>query len=145
MKIRIIKMRDRRNLKFNNHLVLNGSVKLGMIGHPSIENDNYVFIPEDGFFSALQGVEFNTLHHAKKFVKEYIELKMKDKNQVEFEVGKTISINNRSFEITSIEKLPSGHTELSGTYQGDPSFLKGKRSVIADILVKKDDEYEYEW
>lgn len=66
-----------------------------------------------------------------------------------FTVGSTIKINGSDFTITKVEPCVFGtdHYELTGTKQGDPSFLVGKRTVFTKYLhlTKQGKGYTYDW
>ena len=57
-----------------------------------------------------------------------------------FVANQTIKINRKDFTITRIDGA-----NLIGTLQGDPSFLKGKRTVYATELVKSTNGFTYTW
>lgn len=61
-----------------------------------------------------------------------------------FTQGMVISVNSKSFTIGKVEVLPYC-TELTGTLQGDPSFLAGKRTIIVGDLKVKGKGYIYDW
>jgi hypothetical protein len=67
-----------------------------------------------------------------------------------FKVNQVIKINGKKFEITKAEEiqLPGVTTwELTGTREGDPSFLSGKRTVFSGYLkpMKTKNSYKYNW
>ena len=55
-----------------------------------------------------------------------------------FTPNQTIKINRKDFTITRIDGA-----NLIGTLQGDPSFLKGKRTVYSTELVKTTNGFKY--
>ena len=57
-----------------------------------------------------------------------------------FTVNQTIKINNKDFTITRVDGA-----NIIGTLQGDPSFLKGKRTVYASALIKNSKGFIYNW
>lgn len=61
-----------------------------------------------------------------------------------FKAGETIKVNGKNFVITKTETFQY-HTELLGTLQGDPSFLAGKRTIVADHLKANKTGYIYDW
>lgn len=64
----------------------------------------------------------------------------------EFTVNQTIKINNKKFTITNIDYLPIINTyELTGSFDSDPSFLKGKRTVVTMYLFKTKNTYKYDF
>ena len=62
------------------------------------------------------------------------------KSAAQFQANQIILINNESFEISKIDG-----PFLQGTKEGDPSFLKGKRSIVAAELVKSGKGFKYDW
>lgn len=49
-----------------------------------------------------------------------------------FNVGESLKINGKKFTVTKasdLDVLP-GTQELRGTFEGDPSFLVGKRTIL---------------
>lgn len=65
-----------------------------------------------------------------------------------FTQGKTIKVNNQTFEITrvvTISEAAGGGFELIGTKQGDPSFLAGKRTIFTNYLTQTKSGYVYDW
>lgn len=61
-----------------------------------------------------------------------------------FNSNTTIKVNNKSFHIVNVSQHPH-HVELQGTLEGDASFLAGKRTIIANNLVKVKNGYTYNW
>jgi hypothetical protein len=61
-----------------------------------------------------------------------------------FAVNQVIKINNKTFTITKIDNT-GGIEMLRGTREGDPSFLAGKRSVVARELIGKNGKFKYTW
>ena len=57
-----------------------------------------------------------------------------------FKVNSTIKVNNKDFTITRVDA-----NNIIGTLQGDPSFLKGKRSIYAAELVKTANGFKYDF
>lgn len=64
-----------------------------------------------------------------------------------FKIGEVLKVNGKNFEITKVEEHPAcpGAFDLKGTREGDPSFLKGKRSIWSPDLEKVKNGYRYEW
>lgn len=68
-----------------------------------------------------------------------------------FQAGSIISINGKKFSIVrvDVDTAPDGkgHFVLVGTKEGDPSFLKGKRTVFTRYLTKgsKFACFTYDW
>lgn len=55
-----------------------------------------------------------------------------------FTANQTIKINNKNFTISRVDGA-----NIVGTLQGDPSFLKGKRTVYSAALVKTANGFKY--
>lgn len=65
----------------------------------------------------------------------------------QFKVGDTLKINSRNFTVTqckSIDELISGTQELIGTFENDPSFLHGKRTIFTAYLRVSKNTYLYD-
>jgi len=62
-----------------------------------------------------------------------------------FKQGQVLKVNGQKFEITAIEGAPDGGLELTGTKQGDPSFLAGKRTIFTNYLTQTKSGYSYDW
>lgn len=57
-----------------------------------------------------------------------------------FTANQTIKINNKLFTISRVDGA-----NIIGTMQGDPSFLKGKRTVYSAELVKTTNGFKYDF
>lgn len=65
-----------------------------------------------------------------------------------FTVGQVIKVNKQAFTITEVEDISDvlpGHYQLTGTKQGDPSFLAGKRTIFTNNLTPVRGGYSYDW
>ena len=63
-----------------------------------------------------------------------------------FNVGESLKINGKKFTVTKasdLDVLP-GTQELRGTFEGDPSFLVGKRTIFTAYLCVSKTTYLYD-
>lgn len=62
-----------------------------------------------------------------------------------FNVGSVIKVNGKNFEIVKVDACEY-YTDLLGTLEGDASFLKGKRTIVAGHLKEsRKGGYTYDW
>lgn len=63
-----------------------------------------------------------------------------------FNVGESLKINGKKFTVTKasdLDVLP-GTQELRGTFEGEPSFLAGKRTIFTAYLRVSKNTYFYD-